>query len=775
MSDSSSSVSNASNNNTTKQLRKLTLSEAAREEARAELKRLKSVDSLPLQLSLSDHASIQSHVPPAAEYCPQSNVNSNDAIQKEAHSSSYSSTSSSTMKSIDPQSTIKRLSLDPLSNNSPSATYYSPSTSTTSKPTETIIPTSPSPSTTLKPDPTADRIERIFDMLKNVEKKDADAVKLNGGGGGDNANLNMMSVMAQPNALQMTAISQANMSSTKSVFDGVKAKIIGQQMEIEEKSKTLSQLREEMNKLRDIHLEQTDQLKKDMKTKLSTQRKEYEIMIKRHLTFIDKLLGEKDELSKRCEVLSDEVKAMDKGFKEKLKQMEEHQMRELKQQRELWQAAEKIKRDKWIAEKTKAIKDQTVKGLEPEIQRMLAQHKVQLRQVEERFKEDLTKEKAVIAEASQRQIDQLRDKMIAERQRACEEEREYARQRYQKQLERDEMEFQQQKRKLQSEFEEQKHTLLEEHRHTRHQEQLDHKKTIDSLMAQIEKSRSDGVAGQEELRRKHQNEMMMLHERLKVEKEEWQDAFLKRQEGAMRERDKLLKEKLIQERDAELELIVQRLESETNSNASDIYRRHRMDIEKIKAEHAEEIKQLRDQHSLAVDKVIASQAEFRKCDEENKELKRKVIEIQNESEAKENSLRHQKIELSRLKADEHVLAENIRIEFAAQLRALDEQVAALQGRNLSLMSQIESIQTRHKEELEDIMKEKESSLNIVEERVRQTLAFKDDIVKSLRQQIDDLTMRNSHLNQLLEKQREEFLALQSYTLNLGMKQGSDNS
>lgn len=50
---------------------------------------------------------------------------------------------------------------------------------------------------------------------------------------------------------------------------------------------------------------------------------------------------------------------------------EEQFAKDIKQQRELWQATEKLKRDKWIQEKTKQIKDQTVKGLEPEIQRML--------------------------------------------------------------------------------------------------------------------------------------------------------------------------------------------------------------------------------------------------------------------------------------------------------------------------------------------------------------------------------------------------------------------
>jgi ABC-type phosphate transport system auxiliary subunit len=58
--------------------------------------------------------------------------------------------------------------------------------------------------------------------------------------------------------------------------------------------------------------------KKEFKSKLASQKKEMEGIIKRHLGFIDKLIVEKEELSKRCETLSDEVKAMDKAFKEKV-------------------------------------------------------------------------------------------------------------------------------------------------------------------------------------------------------------------------------------------------------------------------------------------------------------------------------------------------------------------------------------------------------------------------------------------------------------------------
>ena len=108
-----------------------------------------------------------------------------------------------------------------------------------------------------------------------------------------------------------------------------------------------------------------------MKSKLNLQRKEYETIVKRHLGFIDKLLAEKEEVSKKCETLTDEVKSLEKQFNDKMKATEELHSRDVKQQKELWAAAEKIKRDKWISEQTKKIKETTVKGLEPEIQRMI--------------------------------------------------------------------------------------------------------------------------------------------------------------------------------------------------------------------------------------------------------------------------------------------------------------------------------------------------------------------------------------------------------------------
>ena len=58
--------------------------------------------------------------------------------------------------------------------------------------------------------------------------------------------------------------------------------------------------------------------KKESKSKLASQKRELEGTIKRHLNFIDKLLSEKDEQSRKCESLTEEVKSMEKAFKEKV-------------------------------------------------------------------------------------------------------------------------------------------------------------------------------------------------------------------------------------------------------------------------------------------------------------------------------------------------------------------------------------------------------------------------------------------------------------------------
>ena len=57
----------------------------------------------------------------------------------------------------------------------------------------------------------------------------------------------------------------------------------------------------------------------------------------------------------------------------------------MQRQKDVIGMGEKAKREKWIAEQTKKIKEMTIKGLEPEIQRLVASHKAEVARLQAAF------------------------------------------------------------------------------------------------------------------------------------------------------------------------------------------------------------------------------------------------------------------------------------------------------------------------------------------------------------------------------------------------------
>ena len=64
-----------------------------------------------------------------------------------------------------------------------------------------------------------------------------------------------------------------------------------------------------------------------------------ESAVARHLEFIDRLLVDKQELSKRCEGLTEQTKAVESKYEAQLTRQEEGYAKELRRQRTLWTQA----------------------------------------------------------------------------------------------------------------------------------------------------------------------------------------------------------------------------------------------------------------------------------------------------------------------------------------------------------------------------------------------------------------------------------------------------
>ena len=299
--------------------------------------------------------------------------------------------------------------------------------------------------------------------------------------------------------------------------------------------------------------------------------------------------------------------------------------------------------------------------------------------------------------------------------------------------------------------------MIESMKEERKQDEQNHRKAIEDLRKSVENERTSKDHALEELRKKNYSDLAQLREKLSVEKEEWQSHYMKKIESDIRAKEKQFKDKLIKERDAEIEMVIQRLESETNSNTSDATRKFRMDVEKIKAEAAEEMKHLRDQHSMALDKVLAGQSAINQLEEHRRQLQKELLQAQHEIASKESQVRQQKHELTRLKVDEQTLAQIIRREFQEQIGAKDDAIHGLQDQIATLQDQTEVLRRKYQAELDGFKKDKEGAIFQIEEKVKQALKQKDDIISTLKNEYDDLMIRSNHLEALIDKQRHELL------------------
>ena len=98
----------------------------------------------------------------------------------------------------------------------------------------------------------------------------------------------------------------------------------------------------------------------------------------------------------------------------------------MRKNKEAWQASEKVRRQKWESEKIAEIRQQTVKGLEPEIQRIVERNKEEVRKTYDSCQDELRRRKQEWAEESERRLSELKERLRDDKESAIERERERA-------------------------------------------------------------------------------------------------------------------------------------------------------------------------------------------------------------------------------------------------------------------------------------------------------------------------------------------------------------
>ncbi|XP_073346059.1 centrosomal protein of 131 kDa [Pagrus major] len=514
-------------------------------------------------------------------------------------------------------------------------------------------------------------------------------------------------------------------------------------LELDEKKRTVNMLQTALAQQRELTVRHVKETEKELNRNFQLQKEQYEATIQRHLTFIDQLINDKKALSERCEGVVGELKQVDQKYTKKIAQMQEQHEMEIKKLKELMSATEKIRREKWIDEKTKKIKEITVKGLEPEIQKLISKHKQELKKLRTLHEAELLQADDRAAQRYVRQCEELRQQLEREKEEQCQRERELAKQRYEKQLQEEELSLQQQRRRLYKEVADEKERLAQLAARQRAE--------LEDLRRQLEENSSlAGRALREELdktreeqERRHQVEMKALQDRLDIEKQTWEENYKKKEEVWLLSRERELKEDLRRERDKEIELAIWTLEEETSKDKEECERAADNRLKRVREKYESELRELERSERSAVEK----QQELRK---QQLEMEAELMRLQALLRQKEQETKDITQTRDKLVDERRSLAEVIRQEFADRLVLTEEE-------NRRMKVEVSEVRARLRLEVERVTREKEEELAEVHQRVKAAILKKEETVNSLRKQHEAALKRADHLEALWEQQRKQLL------------------
>uniref|UniRef100_A0A8D0NH53 Centrosomal protein 131 n=1 Tax=Sus scrofa TaxID=9823 RepID=A0A8D0NH53_PIG len=464
-------------------------------------------------------------------------------------------------------------------------------------------------------------------------------------------------------------------------------------LEVEEKKQAMVLLQRALQ--RDLTVRRVKETEKELGRQLRQQREHYEATIQRHLSFIDQLIEDKKVLGEKCEALVAELKQGDQRRKDREAQMQEQHELEIKKLKELMSATEKVRREKWINEKTRKIKEITVKGLEPEIQKLIAKHKQEVKKLKSLHATELLQAEEHAAQRYSRQAEELREHLEREKEALGRQEWERAQQRWGSQPW-----WASTVRGGGGEARGVPRPQGEQH------------PPSPSLSAVGASGSPRGRPG-----RRHPSASPT------------EPPTLPLQEAWLLNRERELKEEIRRGRDKEIELVIHRLEAD-------------MTLAREESERAAEsrVKRVRDKYEAELSELEQSE---RKLQERCTELKGRLGEAEGENVRLQALVRQKETELADVKAvneqlagERSSLAQVLRQEFADRLAASEEE-------NRQVKAELAELRARQRLELEQLTREK----------VKTALAKKEEAVSSLRKQHEAALKRADHLEELLGQRR----------------------
>jgi hypothetical protein len=535
------------------------------------------------------------------------------------------------------------------------------------------------------------------------------------------------------------------------------AEILNMALELKESKKTIEAMRGVIDDLRrEIKLKE-EQYKKDISDKTSLQKFEFENILQRQTGLVESLLAEKKQLSTIVEELKEQLNSIDKNNHKKVQAMMDNFDLETKKNKDAWFQAEKLRRKKWEETKIKEIKDMTVKGLEPEIERILTNHKQEVIKMEDRFNEDLRRQREKLNADYERRLGELKDRFIKEKDEALEHERGIAGQRIRNQNERLEDEYNEERRRwnsaLQAEI--QRLEILREKDKKVYEDQLAKIEERNKLL--LDEKESYYKLKISELEKRFGDKIKFDNEEYKIKFDKEKEKFIEDKTKEFEAKTREMKQELLKDRDKQIQIILDKLGEETILERKKIQNECETKADSINKQLRQENEQMKHKIQELSDKVSAESKVRLMLDDGIEGLTRKLQEKERELAKKEKV----NMELSNNLSDLNNRYSNITREFNKEKLEIESEYKLrsqkIEGDLKLVNEKLESTKSYYEGKVHELKGHHNNEILDIEDRIKKSLNRKEEMIKKLQEdiQLKDLTIQK--YEDLLAKQRKELL------------------
>jgi len=364
------------------------------------------------------------------------------------------------------------------------------------------------------------------------------------------------------------------------VFDGVRSKLLDMRVEVEEKTRMVAALKAKLIETKKKAKTETAKLAEEKDAVQS----DAEQAINRQLAFIDRLLGDKKALGEKNSALISDAKAAALKFEEASDGLKRRHAVEIRKAKDKWSAAERVKREKWAKEKMKSIKDSTIQGLAPEIQRLISTHQAELR----RLRATHGKEMLVIQDGADKRISEMSRRQHAELQKQLSKASEDTISTIETRVTRHEEQHAVELKSVRERHAEEKTTIELRARSEREELESVHRRAMERLRRDEDqakqklRARIDAI--QEEGKRTVETHTARTKDELEREQQAWVAEQRRKMEAAQEKREAVIRAQMQERLDGELKMVIEKMAKDGLRAQDEVKRRSNARADRLEDE-----------------------------------------------------------------------------------------------------------------------------------------------------------------------------------------------